>query len=436
MIFSVFRGDSDESPQLRYSLRERRTRRQQGHPSGNFDTTPTKTFPGRSQASPSKYRENSRLYPALHQRVAWQCRGPFLRIIGSTVASGAFSRHSPGMIEFHAETVKDTLIRLGRLWPTDEVAVETLAGGVSNVVLLISPRDGMPFVLKQSRERLRTEADWFSRLDRVYREAEAQRALSKLLPPGAVPNVLWEDRENYCFAMEAIRPDHAVWKRQLLSGQVDRGTFVRAGELLGEMHSQTAGRPDLIIDANEDGVFFELRVDPFYRRIAAVYPSIHGAVHGLIGEMDRSRMCLVHADFSPKNLLVHPDGMSLVDYETVHYGDPAFDLGFFFSHLWLKAVALTAARPQMIAGIEAAWDAYRQTLTASTLPGDSLSTRAVPHLAACLLARIDGKSPVDYLREDAHRAFVRDQALGWLQRPPENIDQAFQRLSTATTTLM
>ncbi len=335
------------------------------------------------------------------------------------------------MIEIHAETAKDTLIRLGRIRPTDDVAVETLAGGVSNGVLLISPRDGTPFVLKQSRARLRTEADWFSRLDRVYREAEAQRALSQLLPPGAVPNVLWEDRENYCFAMEVIRPDHAVWKRQLLAGQVDHGTFVRAGELLGDMHSQTSGRSDLFTDANDDVVFYELRIDPFYRRIADVHPSIRSAVDALIEEMRRRRESLVHADFSPKNLLVHPDGLSLVDYETVHYGDPAFDLGFFFSHLWLKAVALTVARPQIIAGIEAAWTAYRQRLTASTLSGDALSIRAVPHLAACLLARIDGKSPVDYLRQESHRAFVRDLALGWLQRPPENFDQAFERLSAA-----
>src|SRR5262249_45961251 len=149
-----------------------------------------------------------------------------------------------------------------------------------------------------------------------------------LLPPGAVPRVLFEDRENYCFAMSAVRPDHEVWKRQLLSHIVEPTVFQLAGGMLGDIHAKSSGQPELLADPKDTIVFFELRVDPFYRRIAAVHPAIASAITRLIDEMAAHPLCLVHADFSPKNLLVHPDGLSLVDYETVHYGDPAFDLGF------------------------------------------------------------------------------------------------------------
>lgn len=338
------------------------------------------------------------------------------------------------MFELTAETVRDYLVRQGRLRVDEPVDVRLLAGGVSNVVFLVTPRSQPPFVLKQSREQLRTQADWFSRLDRVFREIEAQRILSQLLRAGSVPGVLFEDRENYCYAMTAVRADHDVWKRQLLSGRIDPDVFVRAGSLLGDIHAKTAGQPQVLAEPHDTTVFFELRVDPFYRRIAAVHPAIKPAVDRMIEEMNDHAECLVHADFSPKNLLVHPDGLTLVDYETVHFGDPAFDLGFFFSHLWLKAVALPAVRPPLVAGIHAAWDAYRtqlgQTGTTAAIPFNELSRRAVLHLAACLLSRVDGKSPVDYLNEKAQRAFVRNVTLQWFAAPPSDFDDAFRELES------
>lgn len=342
------------------------------------------------------------------------------------------------MLELTAETVRDYLVDHGRIADDEPVAVECLAGGVSNLVLKISPRTTAPFVLKQSRAQLRTKADWFSRVERIFREAEAQRALSPLLSPRAVPRVLFEDRENFCFAMSAIRPDHAVWKLQLLSHIVDPMVFELAGGTLGDIHAKSAGHPELLADPQDTVVFFELRVDPFYRRIADVHPSISSAVARLIEEMEAHSICLVHADFSPKNLLVHPDGLSLVDYETVHYGDPAFDLGFFFSHLWLKAVALPSMRTQLIDGIEQAWKSYQTQLNA-TPNGISLlelSRRAVPHLAACLLSRVDGKSPVDYLTQTAHQEFVRGLALRWLHKAPANFDDALRLLAEDVSSIL
>jgi aminoglycoside phosphotransferase (APT) family kinase protein len=338
------------------------------------------------------------------------------------------------MFEITAETARAYLVDGGRIAADEDLEIETLAGGVSNVVLWISPARGEPFVLKQSRPQLRTQIDWFSRPERIFREAEAQRALAGLLTPGVIPKVVFEDRPNYCFAMTAIRPDHAVWKRQLLAGSVDGAVFVRAGELLAQIHAGTFGRTDLLTDAEDATNFFELRGDPFYVWIARVHPEIGLAVERLQDAMGRHKLCLVHADFSPKNILVHPDGISLVDHETVHYGDPAFDLGFFFSHLWLKALAVESARPRIIDGIFAAWDSYRRTVRSTNSPFNAelaeLSVRAVPHLAGCLLARVDGKSPVDYLDREPDRDLVRRVSITWLNNPPMDFDSALQQLAS------
>lgn len=347
-----------------------------------------------------------------------------------TVASVAGGLHSPVMRELTVATVNDYLIHAQRLSAGDAGDVTLLTGGVSNVVFLVSPRNGTPFVVKQSRGKLRTQADWFSRLERIFREAEAQRVLSEALAPGTVPIVLFEDRENYLFAMSAVRMDHEVWKRQLLSRKIDYPIFVQAGSLLADIHVETASKPDLLSDAHDTSVFFELRIDPFYRRIADVHPPIRAACDDLIDEMRGHPLCFVHADYSPKNLLVHADGITLVDHETVHYGDPAFDLGFFFSHLWLKAVALTDVRAALLTGIEQAWQAYQSRLPSNRHIGqEALSRRAVRHFAACLLSRIDGKSPVDYMNDAAHQDLVRRLSLQWLRSPPSDLDAAFQQFS-------
>lgn len=344
------------------------------------------------------------------------------------------------MIELTVENAVDYLRQHGWIADGNSATAALLAGGVSNAVFLITPAQGAAFVLKQSRAQLRTEAAWFSRLDRVYREIEGQRAIAELLPAGAVPQVLFADRENYCYAMSAVCAEHAVWKLQLLSGVVDQTIFRQAGELLGSLHAKTEGRWDLLDDPHDSEVFYQLRVDPFYERVAAVHPSIQSVISRLEEEMNDNSSCLVHADFSPKNLLVHSGGLSLVDFETVHFGDPAFDLGFFFSHLWLKAIAHSASRQAIIEGIQTAWTAYRScydvsstgTIVAKEPP---LSSRAVRHLAGCLLARIDGKSPVDYLTKEADQSFVRTVALRWLLDPPENMDSAFAELSESLTEL-
>lgn len=297
------------------------------------------------------------------------------------------------------------------------VTVTPLAWGVSNVVLRIESGDGDAFVLKQSREQLRTAAPWFSRLDRVWREVAVMRLLGTILPPGVVPAVRHEDRDNYLFTMEAAPAEHVVWKQALLEGRADPNIAERLGEILATVHRETHPVPQPSpgdVDLGDTEVFDQLRIDPFYRRIAERHPDLRPPIEAMLAEREASKLCLVLADFSPKNVLVHGEGLTLVDFETGHYGDPAFDLGFFLSHLLLKTL-----RHARIAELtEAFWSRYWPTLEAKPLPPGmqraELFRRTLPHLAGCMLARVDGTSPVDYLtpeQADRVRWFSRSMFL-------------------------
>jgi 5-methylthioribose kinase len=313
-----------------------------------------------------------------------------------------------------------------RGWADDSPArVEELSGGVSNVVLRVE-QGGRRFVLKQSRPQLRTREAWFSDVERVYREQEVMELLHPLLPAGVVPQVLFADRERFVFAMEHAPIEARVWKQQLLAGEVNVETARRAGAILGMIHDRTANRPELGKRLGDRGVFVQLRVGPFYRRVQERHADLADAIEGLVVALLGANEALCHGDFSPKNLLVSPGGVMLVDHETAHVGEPAMDLGFFFSHLLLKGVRCGdwgLYRPLILA----AWEGYAREIRYCA-PGETMR-RGFGHLGVCLLARIDGTSPVDYLPEEPKREQARQLGRGLLTRPAEDWEDA---LSLAT----
>jgi 5-methylthioribose kinase len=308
------------------------------------------------------------------------------------------------MIELNAENVVDFLRRRGWIG-AGEATAHLLGGGVSNVVLRIETPQRI-FVVKQSLPQLRTRDAWFSDRERVYREQEVMRLLRPLLPPLAVPEVLFEDRENFAFAMAHVPEPFEVWKEQLLAGLLNPELASRAGRLLGRIHEATAGRDDLCNRLCDHAVFVQLRVDPFYEKVRQRRPEVADAVALQVGRLLSVKEAVCHGDFTPKNLLVHHGGFTLVDYETAHFGDPTMDLGLFLAHLLLKAVRRRGVA--LLDATKAFWRGYRSEV--GFRPIEELQERAVAHCGVCLLARIDGTSPVEYLPEEPNREAVR--ALG------------------------
>jgi 5-methylthioribose kinase len=336
------------------------------------------------------------------------------------------------MQELTAENVGQYLRDRG--WIAEgRVCAEPLGWGVSNLVLRIVT-SGRSFVLKQSRPRLRTVDPWFSDLERVYREEEVMRALFPLLPEPTVPRVLFSDRANYVFAMTEAPPESRVWKEALLSGDVDLAVAERAGSILGRIHEATAHDPTIVQPFHDRTAFIQLRVDPFYRKVQERRPEVAREVGTIADRMLSRQDALCHGDYSPKNILVHDRGFTLVDYETAHWGDPTMDLGFFLSHLMLKAARKSALREKYFELTRVFWRAYLDAVQFS--PPSELVSRAIEHLGVCALARIDGTSPVDYLTEEPSREAVRALARWVLWERPLHWEEVLQRSESLFSTLV
>jgi 5-methylthioribose kinase len=322
--------------------------------------------------------------------------------------------------------------------------VTPLGGGISNTVLLAESGE-VRIVLKQSLPKLRVQEDWYADRSRIRRECEAMRALAPHLPDGAVPHILFEGVENYLFAMEAAPRGARTWKSLLLEGNADEAIAGQIAITLAAMFRVTWRSAEWESKFSDQGVFDQLRLDPYYRFTATKFPGLAEHFFSRVHDARTRRCSLVHGDWSPKNFLVSSnDGpvsnsavgtgairasavnnsaVMAIDFEVVHYGDPAFDAAFLLNHLLLKCFH----QPHWA-------DRYRRLamrfseVLMERLPDDALwfESATCRHLGCLLLARIDGKSPAEYIVDDRVKQKVREYASRVIAEPPRSIRMIFE----------
>jgi aminoglycoside phosphotransferase (APT) family kinase protein len=264
-------------------------------------------------------------------------------------------------------------------------------------------------------------ADWPSRPDRSLVEVAAIQALAPLLPAGAVPTVLHADPGRHCFVMTAAPAAAANWKTLLLAGQANPALATRAGALLATAHLGSAADPAIADRFADQEFFHSLRVDPYLWTVSRVHPDLRPTIEAIVGDMLCHRQALVHGDYSPKNMLVHGADLLILDFEVAHWGDPAFDLAFCLNHFLLKAVYKAPASAPYLALARAFWAAYAPALPLE--PAATLLPRTLRLQGGLMLARIDGKSPVEYITDPAMQERVRAISRRILAEGPSTLEE-------------
>jgi hypothetical protein len=302
----------------------------------------------------------------------------------------------------------------------EAVEIRPLAGGVSNRTMWLRRANGDEWVIKQALAKLRVQVDWFSDPQRIHREAVGLKWLPRFIPPEHVPALIFEDIPRYILAMRAVPQPHHNWKSLLLAGELDFEHVRQFASLLAQIHRGSAAHPDELIPLFGDQTFFHtLRIEAYYRFTASRHPSAAPFYDALITESSSCRAALVHGDYSPKNVLVYQYRLILLDHEVMHWGDPAFDIGFSMTHLLSKAHHLAPMRQAFAQAAQHAWHIYNQTL-GDVAWRDGYAARAARHILACLLARIDGRSPLEYLTPES-RAKQRAVVLELIANPPTTV---------------
>lgn len=302
--------------------------------------------------------------------------------------------------------VEMALRRLGLLTGDAKCEARPLAGGVSSDIWLVDS-GSRRMCVKCALPRLRVAQEWYAPVSRNSTEVAWMRRAAAIVPE-AVPAILGHDCDAGVFAMEYLPPDnYFLWKNLLRDGVARVEDAVRVARVLVRIHAATAGDADVAREFATDDDFFALRLEPYLIATAVRHPDLSDRLHGLVDACMANRAALVHGDVSPKNILIGPAGPVLLDAETAWYGDPAFDVAFCLNHLLLKCVWNPSAR----GAIGRCFDAFRAEYFAGVEwePVGGLERRVAALLPGLTLARIDGKSPVEYLNAEA-RSRVRETA--------------------------
>ncbi|TAM77056.1 hypothetical protein EPN44_03955 [bacterium] len=332
--------------------------------------------------------------------------------------------------------IEDTRQLLDYLRQTERIAahempqVRVLGGGVSNRTVLLVRESGEAWVLKQALAKLRVAVDWFSDPMRIHREALGLRRLAELAPPGSITPLLFEDLDEHLFAMAAVPQPHENWKTALLAGRIELDHVRQFGVILGTLERRAWERRSELAAEFADRSFFEsLRLEPYYAFAAQRVPAASGFLTSLIERTRTRLLTLVHGDYSPKNVLVHDGRLVLLDHEVIHFGDPAFDLGFSLTHLLSKAHHLPAFRAAFVRAVRLYWESYTQALGDVPWRAD-LEVEAVAHTLGCLLARVAGRSPLEYL-DDGERTRQREAVLALIGSRLHTLDALIERFLAA-----
>ncbi|RKF13704.1 aminoglycoside phosphotransferase family protein [Alginatibacterium sediminis] len=274
----------------------------------------------------------------------------------------------------------------------NDVQLTPLTGGVScDIHLVESGAD--TFVVKRALAKLKVKQDWYANTNRNCYEQRYLQYVGEHLPE-IVPKVIAAYEHDNFFVMEFLSGDFRDWKKWLLERQVDNKIAALIGKSLAQIHALSWDDPKARALFDSDVNFHELRLSPYFEAMFERHPQLKLVLKDLCDSIAKNKQCLVHGDFSPKNILVDGQQIKIVDCEVAWYGDPAFDIAFMLHHLLLKSYAFKDA-----SFIEAARVFYQSYV--DQLGQKKLATISPSHLCLItqmlMLARIDGKSPVEYL---------------------------------------
>lgn len=320
-----------------------------------------------------------------------------------------------------AQVLEEYLARRGLVRAGDGHELRYCKGGVSGTVVYVERPGQPPMIVKQALAQLKVAETWLCDPSRMAVEYESNRIYHELMPE-STPEVYFYDGENYIYGREAVPDSCTMWKADLMSGLLDFEVARKAALTLATVHSRCAGSAGVAARFAGKEVFYNLRIDPYIRFILDRYPQLTEQAEQVCREMMESGITLVHGDYSPKNIMVRGREIAVLDYEVAHYGHPAFDLAFLLNHIMLKSIHF----PHLTGAFRAMFrEMARQYLEQpACMDKTRLEECTVRTLAFLMLARVDGKSPAEYLTQPQEKEQVRRVALALLAQKASTLQQA------------
>jgi hypothetical protein len=277
-----------------------------------------------------------------------------------------------------------------------DYSVHYCTGGVSGTVVFLTIGDE-EIIVKQALSKLKVKEDWKCDPSRMYVEQLSNKIYHKIAPDN-VPAVLFYDAENYIYGRVAAPEYCTMWKSDLMEGKLDFVVARKSIESLVDVHNVCSTDKEVAKEFSDKKVFYDLRIEPYIDFTVSKHPEYKEIGDRLSKSLMENSITLVHGDYSPKNIMVENNKIFILDFEVAHYGNPVFDLAFFANHFVLKSIKFPERNLAYLSMLKYMLGIYYGKMN---FKGTNLiSEDFVSLLGMLMLARVDGKSPVEYLVDD------------------------------------
>jgi 5-methylthioribose kinase len=305
--------------------------------------------------------------------------------------------------------------------------VRRILGGISSDVWLLDCSLGNSvkrYVVKQPLATLRVKKDWQAPLQRAryeYLWLKMAAQVSAL----SVPRICYFDEKKPLLVTQYIDILEAdVWQRQLFAGNYDISFTHTLGAEIAHFHRHTAFDESYAEQFDSSKILRATRIEPYIFSLIDIYPELHGRLTDIGESVLANRIAVIHGDLSPKNILCRDSSPIFLDAECACYADPAFDVAFCLNHLLIKFYRLGNAKFILLA--RALATAYLREV--SWEDRNKLERRIARLIPVMMLARIDGKSTLNYLN-DFHKQKIREKALSLLAKDLLTVDFVFNEVA-------
>lgn len=281
--------------------------------------------------------------------------------------------------------------------------IEYCKGGVSGTVALINDKDNL-MLIKQALNRLKVQEEWISNPIRAKIEYDCNNILYSIIPEYILRPYFFDELNNI-FCREAAPVNFRMWKNDLINGKLDFQIATKYIDSISRIHNICADDNNVKQTFKNIDIFNELRLCPYIEFTVKKHPKYKEFANKVLIELREEKITLVHGDYSPKNVMIYGNKMYIMDFEVAHYGNPAFDLAFLSNHFILKAIKMKRFAESFLNMYEYCIQRYFDNV--NYMDKNKLENCFIRTLCLMLIARVDGKSPVEYITNENDKEIIR-----------------------------
>ncbi len=262
------------------------------------------------------------------------------------------------MLFLTEQNIRQYLVDKNLIKKGEKSVITPLQGGLANHVFLIRGKT-REFVLKQTLQEPHAFGGVIVNQERNYFEVKALKLINNLqLKSGKVPFVLFEDPENYVYVMTAVSQSALLYQTELAAGNFHFDIAYMLGKYTAELHSLTFRNETIKKEFYENPGFAlrDLTIETAFDK----HPAYKKRFKEFFAKTRKNRLCLIDADITPKNILIHDGTCTKLDFEVMQFGDPAQDIGITLAHFFLPAIVHPEWKEEYFLCASLFWQAYRK----------------------------------------------------------------------------